>query len=54
MRTGILIAALVFSPLLEAAVKSEPVSYESNGTTLKGFIAWDDSISGKRPAVLVA
>jgi len=29
------------------------VSYQANGTTLKGYIAYDDAFKGKRPAVLV-
>jgi len=36
-----------------AAVQGKEVSYQANGTTLKGYIAYDDSIKGKRPAVLV-
>lgn len=37
----------------QAAVQGKEVSYQANGTTLKGYIAYDDSIKGKRPAVLV-
>ncbi len=37
----------------QAAVQGREVSYQANGTTLKGYIAYDDSIKGKRPAVLV-
>jgi dienelactone hydrolase len=29
------------------------VEYKANGTTLKGYIAYDDSIKGKRPGVLI-
>lgn len=36
-----------------AAVQGREVVYEENGTTLKGYIAYDDSIKGKRPGVLV-
>ena len=35
------------------AIVAEPVSYESGGLTLKGYLAYDDSIAGKRPGVLV-
>jgi dienelactone hydrolase len=39
---------------VQAAVRGEEVSYESSdGATLKGYIAYDDAIKGKRPGVLV-
>jgi dienelactone hydrolase len=34
-------------------VQGKDVSYEANGRTLKGYIAYDDAIKGKRPGVLV-
>jgi dienelactone hydrolase len=37
----------------QAAVVGKDVSYVSNGTTLKGYIAYDDAIKGKRPGVIV-
>ncbi len=37
----------------QAAVKSKVVTYEYDGVPLKGYLAWDDSFSGKRPGVLV-
>lgn len=37
----------------QAAVQGREVSYQANGTTLKGYIAYDDSFKGRRPAVLV-
>jgi dienelactone hydrolase len=37
----------------QAAVQGKEVSYQEHGTTLKGYLAWDDAIKGKRPAVLV-
>lgn len=49
-----LILAVCFLPLFaHAAVQEEEISYSSGDTTLKGFLAWDDSIQGKRPGVLV-
>ncbi len=36
-----------------AAIKDREVTYEANGTTLKGYIAWDDAVKGKRPGLLV-
>lgn len=37
----------------QAAVQGKEVSYQANGTTLKGYIAHDDAFKGRRPAVLV-
>jgi dienelactone hydrolase len=37
----------------QAAVHGKEVSYQANGTTLKGYVAYDDAFKGKRPAVLV-
>ena len=34
-------------------IKEEFISYTANGVTFKGFVAYDDNIKGKRPAVLV-
>lgn len=36
-----------------AAVQGREVSYSAGGTTMKGWLAWDDAAKGKRPAVLV-
>ena len=36
-----------------AAIHTETVDYKQGDTTLEGFLAYDDSISGKRPGVLV-
>jgi dienelactone hydrolase len=36
-----------------AAVQGKEVSYSANGTTLRGYIAYDDAVQGKRPGILV-
>jgi dienelactone hydrolase len=36
-----------------AAVKGEEVQYKAGNTVLKGYLAWDDALKGKRPGVLV-
>lgn len=46
---GMLMAAFA----VRAEVVGEEVSYRSGATTLKGYIAYDDAIAGKRPGVLV-
>jgi dienelactone hydrolase len=44
---------LAVSAVAQAEVQGKEVSYKANGTTLKGYIAYDDAIKGKRPGVLV-
>jgi len=34
-------------------IVGDTVEYKANGTALKGYIAYDDSIKGKRPGILV-
>jgi dienelactone hydrolase len=36
-----------------AALQGKEVSYNANGTILKGYIAYDDAVKGKRPGILV-
>jgi dienelactone hydrolase len=38
---------------LPPKIKEETVSYTANGVTFKSFIAYDENIKGKRPAILV-
>ena len=38
---------------MQGAIHTETVDYKQGDTTLEGFLAYDDSISGKRPGVLV-
>lgn len=55
MRTKILITLLlaaVASPLWAAVVGNE-VAYRSDDTLMKGYLAYDDAIKGKRPGILV-
>ncbi len=40
-------------PAAYAAMQGREVVYEADGTTLKGYIAYDDAIKGRRPGVLV-
>jgi len=47
------ISSVSKSGTLPPNIKEENVSYASGGVTYKGFIAYDDNIKGKRPAVLV-
>jgi len=55
MRYLIFITLILFIGIPETFSKivGEEVQYTSNGTTFKGYLAYDDSITGKRPGVLV-
>ncbi|HCU24088.1 MAG TPA: dienelactone hydrolase family protein [Deltaproteobacteria bacterium] len=44
---------LLLSGAAHAAVQSKVVNYQYQGVTMKGYLAWDDSFSGKRPGILV-
>lgn len=51
---------LLFATLLlvaisasHAAIQEREVTYSANGTSLKGYVAYDDAIKGKRPGLLV-
>ena len=44
---------MVFMQSVNAAVVGKEVDYKSGGVTLKGYLAYDDSIKGKRPGILV-
>jgi len=54
MRRLILICSLLMlAGMAEAKVVGKNVDYEANGVKLKGYLAYDNSIKGKRPGVLV-
>ena len=56
MRFLSIFLVLVFTFLSIAAsakVVGKDVEYKSDGTTLKGYLAYDDSVKGERPGVLV-
>ncbi len=50
----LLAAALTLgAPAAWAEIKGKEVTYSEGGVTMKGYIAWDDKVKGKRPGVLV-
>lgn len=56
-RLSILVRAclvlLAIPSITRAEVKTQELEYREGDTPLQGFVAWDDSIRGKRPGVLV-
>ena len=55
MKRALLVLSLycLANTAAQATVIGKEVSYVAEGTTLKGYIAYDDTFKGKRPAVLV-
>jgi dienelactone hydrolase len=49
------ISLLIVSNAVFAApkIKGEPVDYKAGGVTMKGYLAYDENVKGKRPGVLV-
>src|SRR3984957_15048604 len=47
------ILVLLCAMKMQGAIHTETVDYKQGHPTLEGFIAYDDSISGKRPGVLI-
>jgi dienelactone hydrolase len=46
-------AVTTTEPVKEPAIKEETITYKGDGVTMKGFLAYDSSNTGKRPAVLI-
>ena len=44
---------LTFAALAHGEIRGEPVEYAAGGTTMKGYLAYDDGIQGRRPGILV-
>ncbi len=56
MKVKILIATLLIllsAVAVQAAVITRNIAYQHAGENLEGFLAYDDAVKGKRPAVLI-
>ena len=53
MSIGIILALLTLSGAAEAKLVTKTVEYRQGEAVLEGYLAYDDSIAGKRPGVLV-
>ncbi len=49
----VLLILVGIPPLVEAKVQSKVVPYSYGDESFEGFLAWDDSIKGPRPGILV-
>lgn len=48
-----LLPSFTGSEKIKPSIKEENITYVADGVTMKGFIAYDSEMEGKRPAVLV-
>ena len=48
-----LLFALSFTIPAFGAIREEPVTYKDGATEMKGFIVYDDAVSGKRPGIVL-
>ena len=51
--TAALLVMLSMTSIASSALKTETVEYKAGDTTLKGFLAYDDASTDKRPAVII-
>jgi dienelactone hydrolase len=49
----VLFALLVTVTASQAEIETRLVDYEAGGKKMQGFLAWDNTITGKRPGILV-
>ncbi len=49
----VLLSSLIAATPAAAKIVTQVIPYTQNGTALKGFLAYDDAVTGKRPGVLV-
>lgn len=49
----LLVSLVLGVSVAQAKVVSQEVTYKAGGVTMKGFLAWDKDIKGKRPGILV-
>lgn len=50
---GLMMSLMVLASSVEAAVQSKTVKYKHGEVDCEGYLAWDDSVKGARPGVLV-
>jgi hypothetical protein len=50
---AVLAAAMSFAGQAQAEIKTQWVDYKQGDAELRGYLAYDDSIGGKRPGVLL-
>jgi dienelactone hydrolase len=49
-----LVACTLGAGAARAGIKSQPIEYKQGDTALRGYLFYDDAVSGKRPGILMA
>ena len=49
----ITIVIAMIGPTAEAGITTKTIAYEDQGQSLQGYLAYDDAVKGRRPAILV-
>ena len=49
----IMLTGVLFAFPAQAELKTETITYEQGGATLTGYLAYDDSVTGRRPGILL-
>ena len=47
------VVSVFFSQMLQAEIIAKAVEYDSEGATCEGWHAYDDSVDGTRPGILI-
>jgi dienelactone hydrolase len=50
---GTIFFLAVIAASAQGEIRGEAVEYSAGGTTMRGYLAYDDGLSGKRPGILV-
>ena len=53
MKGQLLLLGLLACGTVHAEIQTRQISYQADGATMSGYLAWDDALEGKRPGVLV-
>lgn len=54
VRMGLLLGCCLFASAAQAQLQTEEIRYQVDGNEYTGYLAYDDSFTGKRPGILVA
>ncbi len=53
LKTPLIIISLLITSTTHAEIITKEIDYKQADTTMKGMLAYDDAIKGKRPGVLI-
>ena len=53
IRLILILSMTLYAGMTMAEIKTQEITYSADGVTMKGHLAWDASIEGQRPGVLV-